>query len=166
MFLGVDVGKQGGFVLIEDDGKPILAWEMPLICNEPSAQAIANLYHEIKEFCGDKKPFVAIEKIFTKPHDGRVGQMTYAQGAGRLEMCALFGWPTVLIHPMIWTKAMHRGLSKDLPPKERSLKVFASEYPDFYKKGSIFWPHEKRQKPHDGLIDALLIAEFARRSHR
>lgn len=166
MYLGVDVGKQGGFVLITDDGRPYLTWEMPLIANEPSAQAIANLYHEIREICGDKKPFVAIEKIFTKPTDGRVGQMNYAQGAGRLEMCAIFGWPMLLVHPFSWTKEMHRGLSKEISAKERSMKVFSMLYPEMYRKGSMFWQHEKRAKPHDGLIDALLIAEYARRLHK
>ena len=135
---------------------------MPTLGREIPAADIANIYYEIKDVCQGVPPRVFIEKIFIMPTDGKSGMMTYAQGAGRLEMIALWKWPTHLVSPREWTKVIHDGIARDLKPKEKSLRIFMGCYPELYMKGSDFWP-SRRNRPHDGLIDAILIADYGRR---
>ena len=93
--------------------------------------------------------------------DGRVGNLTYAQGAGRLEMCALWGWSITLVSPVTWTKRLHAGIDGKLPPKEKSMVYVSQRWPHLYQQGSPIWPG-KTKAPHLGLLDALMIAEHGR----
>lgn len=160
-FLGIDPGKKGGFVLLDELGNYVKSWRMPSLTRDITSQSIANIYYNINSVTNEIKPTVFLERIFTAPFDGRVGLMTYAQEAGRLEMCALWRWPIHLVHPKTWMSKIHMGLPKKLEAKEKSLHSFMLRFPYLCDKGSDFWP-ESSKKPLDGLVDAALIAEYGR----
>jgi len=93
--------------------------------------------------------------------DGRVGNLNYAKGAGLLDMVLLWDWPVIHVSPRTWCSVMHKGLPS-LPPKEKSRLYISQHWPTLYQKGSDIWP-QRMKKPHEGLADALMIAEWGRR---
>lgn len=162
--LAIDPGKSGGFALVERMNANILGlWPMPLTGGKVCAVGIANIYHDIRtRIPFGEVPAVFIEKVQAMKHDGKVGMCSYFKGAGFLQMCALWGWPITEVPPGTWCKVMHAGCPADLKPKEKSRMVLRSLYPGLYVAGSPIWP-KRAQKPHEGLMDALMISEYARR---
>lgn len=93
--------------------------------------------------------------------DGRVGNLNYAHGAGLLEMVHLWNWPIVRVPPKTWTSILHKGLPKNLEPKDRSRLYVSERFPELYKKGSELWP-ARMKNPHLGRLDALMLAVYGR----
>jgi hypothetical protein len=84
---------------------------------------------------------------------------TYGQGFGELiGMCKALGSAYALIPPKTWQKELFLGTLPDMKPKERALVAAQRLFP---KVNLLETP--RCRKPHDGIVDALLICEFARR---
>jgi hypothetical protein len=49
--------------------------------------------------------------------------------------------------------------------KEAKAKALKSANQVFKKKNNFWIPTSRHRKPHDGMIDSALIAEFCRKSH-
>jgi hypothetical protein len=87
----------------------------------------------------------------------------YGQDFRTLEIAAIVSKkPYTLIEPQKWTKVIHQGTNAQLKPKARSLIALKRLYPD--------WPElvplsPKAKKPHEGVIDALLILKYVEMSH-
>jgi hypothetical protein len=80
--------------------------------------------------------------------------------AGRIEgALAMMGYPPELVHVSTWQAAMHKGLPKSLGRKERSIRAVALRWPREWRD-HMFPGNCKR--PHDGIAEALLLAEYGR----
>lgn len=158
--LGIDPGKQGGFCLLSPCGKNMRLWKMPLTGGKVCPVQIATLYKEIFTLCR-KPPLTFVEKAQVMKTDGKVGMGSYFKGYGFLFMTALWDWPIVEVPPGTWCRTMHAGIDGKMHPKDKSRKYIAQHLPHLYVKGSEMWP-ERMQKPHEGLMDAYMIAEFGR----
>ncbi len=92
------------------------------------------------------------------PKNGAVSMFNYGVHFGQLlGVITSLGIAHTLIPPTTWTKTMHVGTTKT-EPKEKSLQAVRRLFP-----GQKLTFGEKAKKPHDGLIDALLIADYGRR---
>jgi len=157
--VGIDPGLQGGVVSIDMDGQIIYKWTMPIIeggkgKKEIDLVALREIFDEIKE-----AKMVYIEKVGAMPKQGVSSMFKFGKVFGYLEaMLAAFQIPYIMVTPQQWSKEIHFGLSRDLKPKERSLVVLNRMYPKVDLRVT-----ERSKKPHDGLLDALLIAEYGRR---
>lgn len=158
-FLGIDPGRKGAFALLDEAGQFVDVWDMPLVSGAITAHAIYGQYKQIQERA--IKPFTVIEKPFSKPTDGRNSIATYHFESGQLMLIAAFGWPVTLIQPAIWTRVMHVGLPEDLSAKQASLQAFKNLFPELADSKRFI----DGKKIYDGRIDAILIAEYARRLH-
>lgn len=155
LYLGIDPGQKGGLSFVSSDGS-YCALPMP----------------DIREFCdviegwsrefGIKHCF--IEKAQPMHKQGVVSTFTYADHYGQLQgalaaNCISF----TLVRPQEWQKEMFKG-SKDKKgdvkrdPKERALEVVRRMFPKEKFLASL-----RCKKPHDGMIDSILLAEFCRR---
>jgi hypothetical protein len=137
-------------------------WIMPLTGGKVCGVGLARLYKEIASLC-KVAPKVYIEKVQAMKHDGKVGMASYFKGAGLLEMPHLWGWSFVHVPPGTWCKKMHAGIDGKLHPKEKSRVYLSQHWPHLYAKGSDIWPGRTKH-PHEGLMDALMIAEYGRQS--
>ena len=144
-------------------GKRMKFWKMPLTVNKVCGVQLAALYNEIKSMC-KLPPRCFVEKVQARPTDGKVGMASYFKGAGLLEMPMLWGWSFVQVTPPSWCNKMHAGIDAKLHPKEKSRAYISQHWPALYVKGSDIWP-PRMKKPHEGLMDSLMIAEYARRFH-
>ena len=157
MFLGVDPGKKGAFVLMNSDRRLISYWDMPQEGKIITAHGIRGIYRHIHRLT--QKPFTVIEKPHSRPTDARSAIATYHWESGQLMMAVAWGWPVQLIQPNIWTKSIHVGLAKDLKAKQKSVLAFKSLFPELAEKKDFI----NGKTIYDGRIDALLIAEYGRR---
>lgn len=102
---------------------------------------------------------VFVEKAQAMPKQGVSSMFSYGVGFGRL-----IGWlesmdvPYTLVTPQAWMKTMHVGTDAKLDAKKRSLQAAQRMFPRVSLLAS-----ERSKKPHEGLIDALLICEHGRR---
>ena len=66
--LGIDPGKSGAFVLIDEAGEIVKVWDMPYQGSSLSAHGTAQVYQEVLTITR-RQVGVFIEKAFTKPTD-------------------------------------------------------------------------------------------------
>ena len=147
--LGIDPGKTGGMALLNNDGE--LIDRMPF-----DGLGIADI---IKTMRGMPIKHAFIEQVASRPGQGVVSVFTFGRGFGEiLGALAALEIPHTLVRPQAWAKVMHAGTS-GTDPKARSLVAIARLFP-----GVDLRPTPRCKKPHAGLVDAVLIAEYGRRS--
>lgn len=149
-FLGVDPGKTGGYVLLDQFGSHV-------------SHAVMGTLWDFVSFIQDTdmaRLFVTVEKAQAMPKNGAVSMFNYGLEYGKL-LGALGALQIVFqtVSPGIWTKTAHQGLSRKLDPKERSREAAERGWPGLDLRGTM-----KCKKPHEGLVDAILIAEYGRKS--
>lgn len=147
LFIGIDPGKKGGIAYI--DTKDNIAGTMPY-----SDSALINLCSEI-HFNGDfKNAMCCLEKVGAMPGQGVVSMFSFGQSVGYIKgVLESFMIPYQEITPQKWKREF--GLTSD---KALSAEVCRKLFPDI---SLLATPRCK--KPHDGMAEALLMAEYARR---
>ncbi len=148
---GVDPGKNGGLVLLHtlpgDFAPDVEAYVMPVI-QEFAAIMLSN-----------KKAHVFIEKAQSFPGGGVSGMFNYGQHFGEL-LGVLWAYdiPHTLVPPRTWSKVLHAGTA-GTDTKKRSVEAAQRLYPNVRLSAG----GERAKRPHLGIVEALLIAEFGRR---
>lgn len=147
MILGIDPGAKGAVALLEATAVPVLAPYPP----EP-LQDLTWFVDYLMRVPGIKHIFV--EKAQAMPGQGVVSMFRYGQHFGELlGVITTMEIPYTLVHPATWTKHMHQGTSMS-DAKSRSLAAVKRLFPGV----NLVQPRCKR--PHEGVIDALLIASY------
>jgi hypothetical protein len=152
--LGIDPGLEGGLALIGPDG--ILLEEMPVVANEIDTATLLPWLEEHRESIG----MIYLEKVAPRRMQGLKSVITSCSNWGVLKGLLLSsGFSFVVVDPSDWTKEIHKGIANDdMKPKPRSRLALTQLFPRVAvpKKG-------RKGEPHEGLMDALLIAEYGRR---
>lgn len=161
IFLGIDCGLEGALAFIADNE----AWVTPM----PVVHAtkgrdrydLTAILSKITEY-EEQRPFAMIEKLQPMPlkHGGAIANFSrgYAMAIVEMAMVAT-STPYELVSPRTWQKVMHAGTSgEDL--KQRSIMAASRLFP-----GVSLLRTERSKKPSDGIAEALLLAEYARRQH-
>jgi len=150
--IGIDPGLDGGLAAITSDGlkltpMPVFDAGKRRYIDEPR---VVNwlIDHAIRN------ARVFIESVHAMPHQGVVSMFTFGTGWGQVRgICAGLGISYQLVRPQEWQREMLSGQPE------------GSEY----LVASRLWPltewraSPRAIKPHSGLIDAALIAEYGRR---
>lgn len=137
---GIDPGLQGGVCLMDHIGILLLE-KMPDIS-------------ALREWVSLHKPtHVYLEKAQPMPKQGVSSVYTYGHHCGVIEgLLIALKVPYTLVPPKTWQKPMFIGTATDIPPKKRALVAARRLFPKEH-----FVPNGCRV-PHDGLVDAALIA--------
>lgn len=148
--MGIDPGLEGAIAILCIDESPVIHLLKQI--HYDFFQNITSTY---------RPNHIYIEKAQAMPKQGVSAMFNYGMGFGRL-----LGWiearsiPYTMVPPQTWTKEIHRGCTgKD--SKAKSLQAVQRLFPTAELK-----PTERCRKPHMGLVDALLIAEYGRRIFR
>lgn len=146
-FVGIDPGKKGGIAVI--DIKDDFVSSVPYDNKE-----LIDLCREIS-FSGKTDHIVCcLEKVGAMPKQGVVSMFTFGQGVGYIKgVLESFRIPYQEISPQKWKKEF--GLNSD---KSASAEVCGKLFPE-----TCLLSTPKCRKPHDGMSEALLMAEYARR---
>lgn len=152
-FLGIDPGLKGALALISDSGKILDIKKMPL-------RKDGKIDHDsIYKFVS---PLANVHVFLERAVSfgmGSTSAFNYGRGFAALEISLeLAGHGINYVMPQVWTRLLHKDLSKDLEPKQRSALAAGSIF------GEQNLPKLKSGRFHDGVVDALLLAEYGRRS--
>lgn len=147
MIIGIDPGQTGGVAeLTAVTGTVAALFPMPSISDFASWISSRRDSH------------VFIEKAQCMPKQGISSAFHYGCHFGELlGVLVAYLIPHTLVPPRTWARVMHTG-TKDATTKERSVEATQRLFP------SVELRVGKAKKPHLGITEALLIAEYGRRS--
>lgn len=129
---------------------------MPVAGGEVHAAGLADLLRSLR--CLDSHQDigrVCLEKVSAMPKQGVSSTFRFGTGWGMVRgVCAALAIPVVLVPPTVWKKQVLLGLPHD---KAGAVQLCSSRWPtaDLVLPGC--------RVPHDGLADALCLADYARR---
>ena len=143
-YIGIDPGKSGALAVIEENGD-IHVWPFNSVKYAEVLTHLSSVRDEIK---------CCVEKVGAMPGQGVVSMFNFGHNFGFIEGLLLGNWiPYQLVPPQTWKKEF--SLSSD---KTKSIEVCQKLFPHV-----SLLPTEKSRKPSDGMAEAILIAEYARR---
>ena len=145
IFIGVDPGKEGGYAVMFPYGViSCRAWDNDGFVRIMRMVAMRN----------DSKAIACVEKVGSKTGEGVTSTFNFGKAAGFIEgvltSCEI---PHQLVPPRTWKGEF--GLNSD---KANSVEVCKRLFPTVNLKRT-----ERCKKDHDGMAEALLMAEYARR---
>lgn len=155
--IGIDSGKKGAFIVINDEGKMIDKMLMPVLENEYDTSQIVSFMEKYKEHT------VIIEKIGVIYGVGK--SVSFQMGYGLaliIGIASALKMRIVEVSPRRWQQSICSGVSAK-KAKTKSKIVFKREFPELIDEFKITDKGNKSKNIHDGLIDARLIAEYGYR---
>lgn len=160
IYIGIDNGVSGGLVALSKQGCLITALPMPILKarkgNEVDPVAVWNWMDDMLITRDDA--IIAIEEPGGSKSAKAATSMAGSFHALRA-LCALKRLRWERITPQLWQKSMLPGANAG-ETKPRALEAVKRLWPN-----ETFLATERSTKPHEGLIDAALIAEYARRKN-
>lgn len=153
---GVDPGKKGGAVILDSTGK-IISKSTMFIKNtefDPIAYSsfLSNEQYRVNH--------IVIERVTAMPKNGVVSMFHFGMAFMFCQVVPMMlQIPMTLVTPQVWQKVLHTGIDQKLDPKQRSLIAFQRLFPTEDLRAT-----ERCKNQHDGLIDAVLLAEWGRRT--
>ena len=154
MILGIDIGLHGHFVVISKDNDVITSYEMPTIDSEYDLQSINDIFKDLAlcvKYAFIESP-IAMPKI--PPHTHIKSGYCFGMLSAFLSMHKI---PFEVVAPNVWTKTMHKGLSKDMKAKDKSKIIVNRLLPDFNSLTRNLTSLNR-----DGFMDAYLIARYGK----
>ena len=157
LFIGLDPGLTGALACLDSCGVALWVHEMPLQQDRRGKRTIdtlkvATYLHEWRE--AGSVALIAIEQVHARPTDARNALWTFAFNTGKLHaLLDLLGLPTEEVTPQTWKEEILRDTDKS---KEAAVGYARSRWPNI----PLVLPGCR--KAHDGLAEALALAEWGR----
>ena len=147
-YIGIDPGKKGAFATIKTDFGGILVdvypWEEELFIYE---------MRRAYKFLSDNT-VACLEHVGPMPKQGVTSTFHFGENFGFIQgVLTAYGIPFELVRPQKWKKEF--SITGD---KNTSIDVCKRLFPDVSLKRT-----EKCKKDNDGMAEALLMADYARR---
>lgn len=141
IYIGIDPGQKGGYAMIDDDNVYTWPWD-----NEE--------FIKFAQSIDDPHAVCCLEKVGAMPKQGLASTFNFGKSAGFIEgVLQTCGISYQLVPPQRWKKEF--SLSSD---KNKSIDVCQRLFPNVSLMRT-----EKCKVPSDGMAEALLMAEYARR---
>lgn len=148
-YLGIDPGQKGGIALLWRETREVVPYsdtDLLRICR--------SLYDCVRFGNAALEIICCLEKVGAMPKQGVTSMFNFGKDYGYIKgVLEAYGIPYQEIPPRRWKKEF--GLSSD---KEKSIDVCRRLFPDVKLLAA-----PRCKKPHDGMAEALLMAEYARR---
>lgn len=163
VYVGVDIGKNGAIAMIGVDGT-ISCFSMPKIKDELDYSEINLLLRGFSNMGAH----VVFEKLGVIFGSSKTTAFSMGHQSGAIEMgCFANNIPFTKVRAVDWQKQMFQGVEAITKPgksskdtKAMALVAIKRIFPDLKLTFG-----ERATKPHDGLVDAVLMAEYARRNN-
>jgi len=161
--VGIDPGLTGGIAVLDtdwSDAQPRYCIAMPIIAAYTGGRT-AHLIDAVALydfFASMEDAVFFVEKVHSMPKQGVASAFKFGRGLGVIEgVIAATKFPLHFVSPQRWQKVMHADI-EGTDPKARSVIAAKRLFPH-----AILTVGERSTKPHLGLTESLLIAEFGRR---
>lgn len=143
IYIGIDVGKKGGVAIIFKDGVCAYPWD-----DERFIQTMDVAAHM------DDNCIACVEQVHAMPKQGVSSTFAFGKAAGFIEgVLTANRIPFQLVPPKKWKKEYSLGNDKN-----QSIAVCKKLFPNV-----SLLPTARCTKDSDGMAEALLMAEYARR---
>lgn len=143
IYIGIDVGKKGGVAIIFEDGVCAYPWDDERFIQ--TMDIVANM---------DDNCIACVEQVHAMPKQGVSSTFAFGKAAGFIEgVLVAHGIPFQLVPPQKWKKEYSLGNDKN-----QSIAVCKKLFPNV-----DLLPTARCTKNSDGMAEALLMAEYARR---
>ena len=144
--MGIDPGLKGGIAYITKGGTAAIP--MPVTGGDIDG-------HQIAAHLRDISPtIVIIEKVHSMPKQGVSSTFKFGMGYGLvIGVCETLGIPYRLVTPQAWKKTVLAGTAKD---KNSAVAFVRRAFP------AIDLSPGRKRVPHDGMADAMCLAEYGR----
>lgn len=143
IYIGIDPGKSGAMALISD-----------LVKRRVLVPFDETVYAKVLRDCIPEETRAVIEHVGAMPGQGVTSMFNFGQNFGYIKgLLEAFQIPYELVRPQKWKKEF--SITGD---KNSSIEVCKRLFPDVSLRRT-----ERCRKDDDGLAEALLIAEYARR---
>ena len=169
--IGIDPGKDGGIVVLYEDNH-VETFFIPKIANKVDVRQLHEIFYTL--FNCDES-YIIIEKVHALYKSSASATFSFGYTCGLIEgLIVGNNYRYSMITPKEWQKEMFAGIDPIYKPSKKKGKgtletkkmseiAYKRLYPtiDLYKteKGN------KSKNVHDGLVDALLIATYAKRKN-
>lgn len=154
--LGIDPGKEGGLVLLGPEGNILGKEVMPI--GEDQCLDKLGIMDLFFEWWTWDEFHVYMERVIPFALNAK-GALNFGRQLGMLEFIFWkYAYPATFVEAAKWSKEIHQGIDSNLKPKAKSQIATERLFP-----GQDLRATEKSKKPHEGIVDALLIAEYGRR---
>lgn len=152
IFVGVDPGKTGGVSVLDQEGNILLMEAMK------DLTWFANTMRDLKQ--KDMMAFIEKGQVMGVG-EGVRGMFNYGYHCGSLEgVLITLKMKFELVPPQSWCPVMYAGISGDQRRKEKSKKATDRLFPGIDLRDK---DKPRSRNAHEGIMDALLIAEYGRR---
>lgn len=161
-YIGIDPGLQGAIATIHES-EEITTLIMPTLKigkKRTLDNAMLAGTFSLPNILGIKS-YVILEQQQAMPKQGVTSMFSIGYGFGALKQCLVdFSIPHEVVRAQVWQKEF--GISgRKGNTKAQALQICQSLFPNLNLLAT-----ERSKKPHEGIVDAILIAEFARRRFR
>lgn len=154
IFIGIDPGLTGGIAALDDDGIILMVDRMPVMPSPIAGRKMVDGRHLAAVLRGLRqsselgtRALAAVEQVGAMPKQSPVSMFAFGQTYGTaLGVLGALNVPHQFVQPQKWQK--HHSLSAD---KAQTLGWAMRR-----------WPHLELKKSHDGMADALAIADWLR----
>lgn len=144
VYVGIDPGLAGGIGVIRTDSD-ITAMKY----------TTQNLISLLKQFADETQVQFFVEHVHAMPKQGVTSTFNFGMGFGQiLGILEAFDRKYTLVKPSVWKRVM--GVTAD---KQTSIRKCGQLFPEV-----SLLPTSRCRVPSDGLAEALLIAEYGRRT--
>ena len=169
-FMGVDPGKHGAIAVVGDSSEVQRVVQMPILVGKKTGKKksrdeydIPMIAEIIEWWAKEDGLLVTVERsapipTFGARRTGSLAQFNRGVQRGFEWMLVALDVPYQLVPPNTWMKAMHIGTPKG-DTKQRSILAAQRLFP-----GQELRRTQRCRKPDDGIAEALLLAEFGRRT--
>lgn len=145
IYIGIDPGKSGGWAVINEDWGETETHPWDDKAFVTAMEPYCGLGNEVR---------CCLEKVGAMPGQGVTSMFSFGKSAGFIEgVLTALAIPYQLVPPQTWKKVFSLNASK-----LNSIEVCQKLFPDVDLMRT-----ERCKKPHDGMAEALLMAEYARR---
>lgn len=144
IYIGIDPGESGAIAFILEDGSSIA---VPF-----NAEAYKKLLRDLK----GERCFCVVEQVYSRSAQGVKSVFNFGENYGYIQgLLKAYDIPHQLVSPQAWKKSF--GVTAD---KNSSIAVCKRLFPEVSLKRT-----ERCRKEHDGMAEALLMAEYGRRMY-
>jgi hypothetical protein len=161
-YIGIDIGKKGSIVVIDENGSELARHKMPMIKDAVDWHELNAILEPYEGFNG----MVVYEKLGVIFGSSKKTAFSMGEQYGSVRMCCVANsirYTEVLAKK--WQEEIFQGQEKifvagsktKVDTKAMALVAVKRLFPTT----NLVFPGA--QKPHDGFVDALLMAEYARR---
>jgi hypothetical protein len=168
-FVGIDPGLTGAIVVLSEKLELKYFAETPTYQKKSGKKtenlldftAMSDILFGLEDF---NPSLILLEEVHSMPKQGVASTFKFGRTFGATQaFLEAYDYNYRLVTPQVWTKFQYEGyeFDKDLDTKKKSKEVVKRKFPDI-AENFVSETARKADSYHDGMVDALLIADYAR----